>query len=246
MPLYIADYLADTGHLTTEEHGAYLLLIMHYWRQGELPNDDAQLARISRLSNKKWLSSRATLAGLFSEGWHHKRIAAELERTDKVSKTYASRAKKAADKRWSKDAPNNASSMLEHAEPQSHKKDTEANASGADAPQDPTELLWAQGTEALLAMGSPQREARSNIGRWLKEHPPDAILGAIFRARDHGSRDPIPLVGRILKPLNRGKPNAQVGESVHDAIRDIQRRVHEQERDREAGGPSNLLAIGRF
>lgn len=82
MPFYVADYLADTGHLSTAQHGAYLLLIMHYWQNGALPADEAKLARICRLSSAQWAAMRGTLAGLFSEGWTHKRIDAEIARTE--------------------------------------------------------------------------------------------------------------------------------------------------------------------
>ena len=43
MPLYIGDYMADTGHLSTAEHGCYLLLIMHYWENGSIPIEDDKL-----------------------------------------------------------------------------------------------------------------------------------------------------------------------------------------------------------
>jgi uncharacterized protein YdaU (DUF1376 family) len=50
MPLYIADYRKDTAHLSAAEHGAYLLLIMHYWSTGSLPVEDAPLARIAAMT----------------------------------------------------------------------------------------------------------------------------------------------------------------------------------------------------
>lgn len=78
MPLYVADYLADTGHLTTAEHGAYLLLIMHYWKNGGLPDDDGKLARIARCSLRDWLGMRQTLSEFFGEGWTHGRIEREI------------------------------------------------------------------------------------------------------------------------------------------------------------------------
>ncbi len=82
MPLYVADYLADTGHLSTTDHGAYLLLIMHYWQNGALPDDERKLARICRLAPEEWALARETLAGLFGDRWSHKRIDVELVRTE--------------------------------------------------------------------------------------------------------------------------------------------------------------------
>lgn len=82
MPLYIADYLADTGHLNGAEHGAYLLLIMHYWQKGGLPNDDRKLASIARALPEQWSSIRETIAEFFGPNWTHARIDAELKKAD--------------------------------------------------------------------------------------------------------------------------------------------------------------------
>lgn len=78
MPFYVSDYLADTSHLSTLEHGAYMLLIMHYWRNGGLPDDEQKLARICRMTTRQWDAARGTIAEFFSDGWTHSRIDKEI------------------------------------------------------------------------------------------------------------------------------------------------------------------------
>jgi uncharacterized protein YdaU (DUF1376 family) len=89
MPLYVADYLADTQHLTAAESGAYLHLIMHYWLNDSLPTVDSRLARIARMTDKEWAAARSTIAEFFSDGWKHGRIESEL--TDAVRLSNAGR-----------------------------------------------------------------------------------------------------------------------------------------------------------
>lgn len=86
---YWGDYLRDTMHLTTEEHGAYLLLIAAYWTRGRAPeDDDQQLAAITRMSLKKWKMVRPKISRFFeiSEGhFFHFRIEEDLEKFRKSS-----------------------------------------------------------------------------------------------------------------------------------------------------------------
>lgn len=100
MPIYWGDYLKDTGHLSAAEHGAYLLLIGHYWTTGApLPDDEAALRRIARMEAREWKASRGTLRAFFqvADGvWRHKRVEAEMTRAKAV---YQKRVD-AANKRW--------------------------------------------------------------------------------------------------------------------------------------------------
>jgi uncharacterized protein YdaU (DUF1376 family) len=89
IPFHPGDYLADTAHLTTLEHGAYFLLILNYWqRGGPLPADDKKLRGIARLSPDEWAEARGTLLEFFVErveSLHHKRIDEELEKAREKS-----------------------------------------------------------------------------------------------------------------------------------------------------------------
>lgn len=80
MQLYIADYLADTMHLSAEEHGAYLLLMFNYWQTGK-PIPKNRLAKIARLTNERWADVEPSLQEFFcdnGEEWVHLRIEEDL------------------------------------------------------------------------------------------------------------------------------------------------------------------------
>jgi uncharacterized protein YdaU (DUF1376 family) len=54
--------LADTTHLTTEEHGAYLLLLMAMWRRGgTVPDNNRDLARMLKVNARRWPAIKARL-----------------------------------------------------------------------------------------------------------------------------------------------------------------------------------------
>jgi uncharacterized protein YdaU (DUF1376 family) len=99
MPLYIADYLADTAHLSTAEHGAYLLLIMHYWTKGSLPKDEESIRRVTRMTNRQWSQSRDVLRSLFGAEWRHKRCDHEIAQAVEKSRVNSANAKRSHSER---------------------------------------------------------------------------------------------------------------------------------------------------
>lgn len=105
MPLYIGDYLADTTRLTTEQHGAYFLLIIDYWRNGPPPNDDEILQNITKMSAKDWARIRTAVMKFFileNGQWTHSRIERELSEAAASKHKSEEKAKKAAEARWGK------------------------------------------------------------------------------------------------------------------------------------------------
>ncbi len=84
MPLYIGDYLSDTMHLSLMEHGAYLMLLMAYWKKGgPLPADDKKLSAICRISISEFKELRPALEEFFAERdaeWVNPRADKEIKK----------------------------------------------------------------------------------------------------------------------------------------------------------------------
>ena len=146
MPLWIGDYLADTMHLTRDQHGGYLMLIMAYWRKGcALEDNDDALASISRCSSIEWASIRPVLAKFFTvEGglWKHGRVEEELQKAAEKYAAKVERAKAGAAARWGKNASSNA---------QASDKQCSSNANHNHTP-----------TEKSLTGSSSDRRAKGN------------------------------------------------------------------------------------
>lgn len=90
LPLMTDAYLADTLHLSLEQHGAYLKLLIISWRSPgcELDDDDVAIARMLGVTVKRWRAKlRPALAVFFkiSDGkWRQKRLRKEYKRVERL------------------------------------------------------------------------------------------------------------------------------------------------------------------
>lgn len=79
MPIYVADIISDTKHLTVEEFGAFMLLMMFSWHNGPIPlSDDAALANIVGSYDRiVWKRVREPVLAMFDDRGVHAKLEIE-------------------------------------------------------------------------------------------------------------------------------------------------------------------------
>jgi len=196
MPLYVADYLADTSHLRAAESGCYLHLIMHYWQQGGLPDDDRKLAAIAKMTMREWNAAKPTIIEFFDENMRHKRIDAELAKAQEISSKRSASAKQKQSKS-SANAPANAEQLDTHARASSQSQSQSQKEDAASAaPVDPDAELFRRGREvfgsdagSLIAKLKKAKNgsvplARAAIEQASVKDRPREYIGAIIRGKE--------------------------------------------------------------
>jgi uncharacterized protein YdaU (DUF1376 family) len=112
-PRYFAFYPADFAGdinveaMTTLQVGAYILLLCKAWQAdppASLPNDDAVLARLARLTPAEWSEAKAGVLSPFVLGtddrWHQKRLRQEYETARALIRKRAKAGEVGASVRW--------------------------------------------------------------------------------------------------------------------------------------------------
>lgn len=99
-PFDVGLYLKNTGRLTTQQHGAYLLLMLSYWEEGAIPDNAATLQHICRCNADAMHDVLHVLEKHFllvdGEWVHETMDALKIDQHSKYLKR-----KEAAQKRWS-------------------------------------------------------------------------------------------------------------------------------------------------
>lgn len=113
MPFYTDSYTGDTTHLTTIEHGAYVLLLITMWRAGGwLPYDDDMICRYTRLRKSQWNKMKPVIMDfmriegrMFTQGKLHDTLEAVRIKSNK-----AAQSARAKHRKYNKTRPANAAS----------------------------------------------------------------------------------------------------------------------------------------
>src|SRR5215472_16285599 len=102
---YPGDYGRDTAHLSLVQHGAYRLLLDHYYSTGApLPADVKAVQRICRAFEQAEIEAVAYVLTHFFElradGYHNKRADLEIVRRLQEHERLSDSGKSGARKRW--------------------------------------------------------------------------------------------------------------------------------------------------
>lgn len=247
MQLYVADYLADTQHLTTEQHGAYLLLLMTMWRNaGSLPNDEKKLARIARVSMKRWHIIAGDVMAFFdiSDGRiTQKRLSEELQKAVSKSekrKTSGSLGGKAKSLKNNEQGLANASVLLKHSsEPdiRNIKKDTNVSQKKGCRLPDDFQPDFSFATNEGFSQDEAQTLFESFKDYWTAKTGKDATKRDWQATWRNWVRSPYNKKIRGFNHAGTNTDSRSTGQKVADAMRRLAPRfdAYQAERAHERG-----------
>jgi uncharacterized protein YdaU (DUF1376 family) len=210
MPLNIKDYLGDTMHLSTLQHGAYLLLLMHYWMHGPLPDDDEALASIAKMNREDWdQKAHSTIRKFFvaqeDGSLVQKRAEIERAKASEISKKRSAAGRDGGTKSGqtrSKNEANTKQNTKQNTE-QTVKQNTKQTGTHKQEQKEDSDIP--DGISA--AAPSPPPRDLSDMDA-LKKHVWDEGVRIIRNLTGKSDGPARTFLGKVLKALNQDFPGA--------------------------------------
>lgn len=233
IPLFGDAYIADTRHLSLEEHGAYLQLMMIAWRADDcsLPNDDARIARMLGVTAKKWARLKPVVMAFWTleKGrWTQKRLSKERRFVAKKSEQN----RESANARWNAKPMKNNGADDANASPAHSERNapppppTSEDKSSGVKPPDLRKQVFDLGVSLLVDGGKSASEARTILGMWRKSKGDGEILSGLMDCQAKAISNPVEW---LQKRFNGAKYVSASGHeyrgSVDDVIREAEKRA---------------------
>lgn len=185
-PFYVGDYARKTAHLSLLEHGAYRLLLDHYYAtRHPLPNDPAKLYRICRArspSERKAVLS--VVAEFFTETeslMRNEKCDSEIDKQLKYSESQSAKAKLRHSNGNAVGVP-----RARVPQPQPHKREAKASPPPTPYPD------WLP-TDAFFAF----KEMRSGMRARLTPKAEQLAISQLDKLR-HEGHDPKPVIEQSI------------------------------------------------
>lgn len=246
---YHSDALNGFMPLTLEERGAYqTLLDMMYDRGGPLIDNERLLAGYMNCSVRKWRQVRERLIEkgkiqIDRDGnIANRRARKELENQSKTQRKLIEAGAKGGRTRVENEK--NGSEINETGQasldeglseaqairaslPEARSKSSVDKSTGGEAADpvdnfDPIKALFDDGIRVLGAAGTPERSARSLIGRWRKQHGDERVALAIAAAESQDSlSQPLEWITKWLSSRANSDERREAGAKPFDLVEAI-------------------------
>lgn len=195
LPLFTDALIADTEHLTNEEFGAYIRLLIIIWRNAncQIPADAEWHMRRLKVNSQEYSRLyKPLLQEFFTSTGNYisqKRLMREFEYLRKNRATKSDNAKK----RWSKEKPASSRKQPDPTPP----------------PVDFKKVIFDEGLRWISTQaGRTPTTMRSLMGKWVRDYGEAAVAGAIMAAQKASAVDPISFIEKVLRESKNGKIGA--------------------------------------
>lgn len=200
LPLFTDALIADTDHLSDEEFGAYIRLLVMIWRNAncKVPADAAWLMRRLGADEKEYSRLHAPLIKEFLQSDGNFITQKRLMKEFLYLRESRGKQSVAAKARWNK-KKEPSSGIAPHPHPTPPPKQEAA-------PVDFKKVIFDEGLRWISTQaGRTPTTMRGLLGKWCKQYGDAAVASVLVRAQTFSPVEPISFVEKMLKEEANGK-----------------------------------------